>query len=313
MNAERVVKEFTDSLYELFVEQNVPLKKALEIMAFEKKSGLQKGADSILRSMLSGVSFSNALKSCVFIDFDAIYVSFVAFSEITGNLKDTLEFLRNRCNRRENNFSKLVEASLYPAFIVVLSVAVCVFLFFYGNSLGVGSKDGEQGLEQFAQLFSSIFVLLGVCSFVFLLIRKNLKENRLYEAFLAVGFLIKSGVNVSTAVSAGVIIAGPGSKYGILFQKAKERLEFGVDIYTAFDNFELSTDLRNAFYYAHMAGNKAEVFEKIAIRMGADDEKRRRRCLALVEPAFTGITGLFLITLLVSYLMPMMSNTSWLN
>lgn len=312
MNTERVVKTFTDTLYELFVEQKVPLKKALEIIAFEKKTGLQKGADSILKAMLSGVSFSNALKSCEYINFDPVYVSFVAFSEITGDLKDTLEFLKNRCQRRENNNTKLLEASMYPAFIVVLAVAVCVFLYFYGNSLGLGSGR-TNSLEQFSQLFLSISLLLVVCCFVFFVIRKNLQENKLYEAFLAVGFLIKSGVNVSTAVSAGVIIAGPGSKYGALFQKAKERLEFGVDIYTAFDNFELSSDLRNSFYYAHMAGNKAEVFEKIALRMGADDEKRRRRCLSLVEPTFIGITGLFLITLLVSYLLPMMSDTSWLN
>lgn len=311
INNEYYVKAFTDGLYELVVEQKVSLTKSLEIMEFEKKSVMQKACKKIREELLAGNSFSIALQSCAVINFDAVYISFICFSELTGNFQETISFLKQRCERKEVTSLKLIEAALYPAFIVVLALGISVFLGYYNHSLAADyaiavNTPGNQ------KLYFAILLLLAVCAITFLLLRKNLSENKLYESFLAISFLINSGVSASMAVGAGIIIAGPESKYGILFQKAKEKLEFGMDVYSAFDNFHLGKELRNAFYYAHMAGHKADIFEKIATRMGASDEKRKRRCLSLVEPMFIGITGMFLMVILVSYLMPMITNLNWL-
>lgn len=308
---ERNVKNFTDSLYELFVEQKLTLVKSLEIIANEKQSKVQKAADRIKTDLQQGCTFSNALQTCSFLDFDQIYISFVSFAEITGNLQQTLEFLKKRCERKEQSNTKLTEASLYPSFVIIFAIGLCIFLGFYTSSL-YGTESFNSFISQ-KNLFSSVLLLLSFCFVIFAMIKKNLQENKMYESFLAISFLIKSGVNVSVAVGAGIIITGPGSKYGALFQSAKEKLEFGMDVFNAFDCFSLRPELKNAFYYAQMAGNKSDVFEKIATRMGVEDEKRRRKCLALIEPVFIGITGMFLMIVLVLYLMPMMTDTSWIK
>lgn len=311
MNNSRNVKQFTDSLNELFIEQKLSLLKCFEIMSFEKKSVVQKTSYYLKKELLDGNNFANALQSCPFINFDAVYISFIAFSEYTGKLSETLAFLKRRADRKETNTSKLLEASLYPSFIVILAIITCVYLCVYTQSISNGMiSAGSLGQEK---IILSVLSLFFICLLVYKFIQNSLGENKVYEAFLAIDFLIKSGVGMSAAVGAGIIITGPESKYGILFQKARERLEFGMDIYNAFDNFQLNSDLKNAFYYAHMAGNKSDVFEKIADRMGMSDEKRRQRCLSLVEPMFIGITGLFLMFVLVSYLLPLMTNTNWIN
>lgn len=311
LNNEKYVKAFTDGLYELIVEQKLSLTKALEIMEFERKSVLQITCKKIREELLAGNSLSVALQTSTDISFDAVYVSFICFSELTGNFSDTISFLKKRCERKENCSMKLIEAAMYPLFIILLAIGMCIFLGYYNHSLLSDVSTVNVGLES-GKLAGSILLLVFICGWIFLVLDKNLKENKLYEAFLAISFLINSGVNVSMAVGAGIIITGPESKYGILFQKAREKLEFGMDVYTAFENFQLNKDLKNAFYYAHMAGHKNDIFEKIAVRMGVSDEKRKRRCLALVEPVFIGVTGMFLMMVLVSYLMPMITNTNWI-
>lgn len=314
MRNSKSIKIFTDNLVELYVEQNLSLIKCLDIMAYEKKTSIQKAGEWIKKELLQGNSFSNALSSCPCISFDQIYISFISFSEYTGKLKETLLFLQSRANRKEANNSKLTEASLYPSFIVVLAVVTCIYLSIYTQSVSDGliGMEGLHGTLNLRFVFS-VTALLSICVLIFKFIKNSLGENPVYEAFLAIDFLVKSGVSISNAVSAGIVIAGPGSKYGILFQKAKERLEFGMDIFSAFDKFQMNSELKNAFYFAHMAGNKSEVFEKIASCMGVSDEKKRQRCLSLVEPMFIGVTGLFLMVVLVSYLMPIMANTAWVN
>lgn len=308
---EKSIKIFTDSLYELFVEQKLTLVKSLEVISFEQKSAVQKTAEKIKNDLLQGCSFSNSLQTCTFLNFDQIYISFIKFAETTGNLGQTLEFLKRRCARKELCNTKLVEASLYPSFIIVLTILLCIFLSFYTSAVCSETECSILGIQK--DLFLAVLILFVLCAFIFSIIRQNLKENKVYEAFLAISFLLKSGVNVAVAVEAGILISGPGSRNGNLFQIAKERLEFGMDVFTAFECFKLNENMKNIFHYARTAGSKSDVFEKIAVRMEIEDEKKRKRCLSLIEPLFIGITGLFLMMVLVSYLLPMMTDTSWLK
>ena len=297
------VKAFTDSLYELTVNQNISLIKSLEIMAYEKKSKLQKTCEYLHKELMNGNRLSFALQTCHFLAFDAVYISFIGFSEITGNLEKTLRFLKERCERQEETQNRLIEALLYPAFVMILAI---LGVWYMQNRLFTGMGEGRNA-------GGGVIILLGVCFAVFGMIVRNLKEDKLYEAFLAIGFLVDCGVNVSLAVDAGVIILGAENKYGKYFLNAKKKLENGMDVYDAFEDFRFDKGLKNTLYYARMAGNNTQIFEKVAMRMNVEDEKKRKRIISMVEPLFIGITGMFLLFLMVTYFMPLMTDTSWMN
>lgn len=299
------VKMFTDSLYELVVEQKVSLGRSLEIMSFERNTFIGSVCTEIKNELLKGSSFSGALKKNSCIEFDDIYISFIRLAEVSGNLNDTLKFLKKRCERQELNRQKLVDATIYPFFVIILSFAVCVFFSKFSSQMNLS-------IQTYSPV-SAVIVLFSVCFFMFYLIISGLKENKLYEAFLAVGFLVKSGINVSSAISAGVIIAGPGTKYGNYFQKAKKRIEYGMDIFGAFYEFQFDTKLKNIFYFAKIGSSQTDMFERIALKIGYEDEKRKKRILGLIEPLFIGIIGLFLLILMVTYFLPMMTDMSWVE
>lgn len=308
---EKKVLIFTRTLYEICVKQKISLIRTLEIMSNgNKHKEIKQTADFLLSELKKGTLFSNALLKNESIIFDSSYVCFIRLAERTGTLEDGILFLEKRCERKERNLNNLIEASVYPLFVIVLCVAGII-------SVQIISKKIYE-----INLFSGenfIFKLIGICCgvcfvcfFMYGLLRRILGENKLYEAFLAIGFLIKAGVSVSNAVGYGSYVVGFDSKLGKIFKTAQERLEYGMDLVSAFgargENCVFSKDVEEAFCYAQLTGSKSDVFEKLAFWIEQSDEKKRKLCFSLLEPVFIAATGLVLILLMVNFLFPFMSH-----
>lgn len=296
-----MVAKFTKVLYEFVVEKGCSLKEGLEIIASKLDRGMEskieKTGKYLLNELLEGSPLSNSLKKCPYISFDDIYITFIYFAEKTGNLAKTLEFLNSRCERKKNAESKLIEAGIYPCIVVLLALGGSLYLYF--------SKLFNFGNEVFVYLF----LFLVSCGVTFIWIKKTLGENKLYESFLAISFLLKADVSMYDAVSCGALIMGVTTKQGINFINAGEKLLLGMDLETA---FSLGRKYSNAFYYADKGGGKADVFEKLANWIGEKDEKKRAICIALLEPLFIFLTGIFLIILVANVFMPYICNLSFI-
>ena len=119
------IKVFTDSVFELYVSEKVPLEKCLDILA-RSKSAL-----FLLKEMKEGSYFSNALFKCPYVNFDSVYLSFISFAEKTGDLESSITYLHDRCKRKEENRQKIIGSSVYPAFIFCLTIVLFVFLIFF--------------------------------------------------------------------------------------------------------------------------------------------------------------------------------------
>ena len=141
-----------------------------------------------------------------------------------------------------------------------------------------------------------------------------LGTNKLYEAFLAAGFLIKGGESLANAVNNAVTILGYDSKEGQLFAKAGKKLSYGVSLKTAFElntlNTSLQQELEEAFFFAENSGDESEVFEKIALWINARDEKIRTICFKLLEPFFICGTGIFLLVFLMNLVLPIFTQST---
>lgn len=299
-----MLAKFTKELCDLFVGKNVGLSESLEIMKFKPEKKLffgdgniiQMAADYIYMGLAEGKLLSNALKSCPYINFPQVYISFILLAERTGDLRKTISFLNEKCKREKENRNKLVTAFIYPGFVILLAFCACIFLCNYaGFNLN--------------QMFNYFLILILVCIVLILIIKKVLSENKIYEAFLAAGFLIDSGASVLSAVECSINIVGPDSKCGKVFLDVKEKLEYGMDLFNAFRPYK---EFEEAFYFADKAGSKADVFEKIAIWMKENNDRKRNFCLILIEPLFIAVTGAFLLLLVMKFFLPYMNDFSWI-
>lgn len=317
------IKKFTEELFELVALQKFSLISALEfIKTGMKKNGqegtVQKAAEEIFEQLNKGNSFSYALRVNDVINFDNTYSAFISFSERNGNLAKTLGFLKERCIRKENSKNRIIEASIYPAFVVLLSVLALIAVLVYGKTFFNSAefnfeyrKTVVRGLI-YSFIFLAAFVVL-VVSFL----KRRIGNNRLYEAFSAVGFLVRAGVNLSNAVSIAVNILGEETPEGALFLRAGEKLLEGQDLRSAFleeRNYKVAkkvyTEIQEAFYFANQSGDSGEVFEKIADWLEAESLKKRTVCFKLIEPVLISGTGLFLLIFMGNILLPFLSGAN---
>lgn len=295
-----MVEEFTRRLDELYVQQKLDLSEALKIMFHRKnkhKSQIMKAAEYLYRQLELGNPFSNSLRTCPFINFDDFYVSFITMAELTGDLKDAVSYLNRKLERKHKNRMKLLEACIYPVFVIFLAVISSFFLITYTE------------ITSPLLIFKMIFILLICCFCIFLCISKVMCDDRLYETFLIIDFLLKAGVGMSEAVGCGVQILGINTRMGRIFQEAKEKLEYGVNLENA---LKLGERYEEGFYMADKAGGKTEVFGKMAGWLNQKIERKRRICISLIEPVFLLITGVFLLCLVMNIFMPFMNDMKWM-
>lgn len=295
-----MVRRFTSELADLYVKEGLGLSESLKIMMHKsrgRRNQISRTAEYLFNCLEEGSLFSNAFKTCPFINFDDSYSFFISLSEKSGDLRKTIEYLNLKYERKHQNKCKLVEVSLYPFFVVCLAVLASFFV------------CKLSGRESYGQILQYLFCLLGACGGIFFVISKIISEDKLYEAFLGIDFLINAGVNVSLAVSSAVFILGTGSRMGKCFMEAGEKLGFGMNLEKAFG---LGKKYQEAFYYADSAGKSSEVFKKLALWVDSKSQKRRRICLGLVEPLFICITGIFLLCLIMKFFMPFMNDLNFL-
>ena len=285
-------REFTEVLYELFVRQNLSLSHSLLIMSRKpKKDRVKLAAEAIYSALERGSVFSSALKICDAVRFDDVYISFILLAEKNGDLKSTVSYLKEKLTRENEQSKKLIGASIYPAFVIVLAVASSVFIGFYTDTADFSLLAKYVG----------VFFLLCVC--VYFVIFKMLGNDRLCEAFTAVDFLLRNGIELSEAVGCAVQIAGPSGSIGKIFENARIKLSFDCK-----DNRQFS----EIFYYADTGGSQLDLFSRIAAALSAKNERRRTICLSLVEPVFIVMTGGFILMILMTFFMPLINDISWI-
>ena len=294
-----MIRNFTKKLADLYVQGELSLAESLKILGniglsskenVRKKSGkIEKTAVYLFNQLEYGNLISNAFQTCPYIRFEESYVSFIALAEKTGELREAFDYLNSKYERQHQNRLKFIEVSVYPIFVITISIAGCLFLMNY-----TGTKD----FSLFMKLFAG---MIGICLLILMAIKKGISANPLYEPFLVMDFLIKAGVGIAGAAGCAIQLLGINSRYGAVFEEAREKLEFGMSLKNA---FKLGAEYEEVFYYAEKTGNKNEVFGRMAELLRQRDERRRIICMNMLEPVFIFITGLFLMILIMNFFMP---------
>lgn len=303
---------FTESFNELLGE-GFTVFQSLKILSESKLSNkkIKRTSSYMADEIGKGSSLSSVFQKCPYISFDKIYVSFVSFSEETGRLSQTMKFLSERCRRKKELLGSFCSALIYPAFIFFIVSFLILFLSFFGNRIPGGGLFSDFNKNEMLKDFIWSFVTFIFLSMtVFMGLWTSASDNRLYEAFLAGGFLVENGVNVSTAVGMVAEIQGIESKNGRVFVKAREGLEYGMGIHSAFcsyadANFKKKVEV--ALLLAEETGTKNQVLNKIAMNLKKENDRKRKLCISLVEPAFILVTGIFLIQIVMRFVYPMFS------
>jgi len=292
--------EFTQILLDLMKTQKLSLPESLLAMSNELwgSETVKETARFLYEYLEKGFRFSMALRKCETIYFDDTFILFVSFSEQTGKIVETMEFLAGRSSRRIENINHIVEACIYPVFVIVMAVAGAFVLFFWcGKNTALLTELEPANNPDYLNIFVKAFsFLICFCTGFFYSVKKMLGEDKVYEAFLAADFLARSGVNLAESIGAGIQVAGIDSEYGRRLLDVKTQVENGKNLKEAF--VFLGKKLRHKLGYVRTGGRECDVFGKVTAALYQESERRRRICISLIEPVFLLGTGTFLVILL---------------
>jgi type II secretory pathway component PulF len=129
-----------------------------------------------------------------------------------------------------------------------------------------------------------------------------------FRIFYLLDFLLKNNVTLSESLSQ-CIINMSRTKYGTALVKIKKELSQGIDFSAAFGKIKFfSSYVRGWLSIADTHGNLAEICGSIGNYYAGKDDKLRETAAKLIEPAVIILIGLYVLIIMLTVILPILTH-----
>lgn len=264
----------------------------------------------LIAQLENGSQFSNALLCCDAIKFDKAVVAFIAGTEQTGRLKETIDFLAKRAQKQKDMTGKLIGALIYPLFIVAVTVFGGVCFLFFGNEIASFAYSKStldyQSMALTGILRLAFFLVVAIFCCAFFVVKLFMCQCE-YDVFSALNFLTSSYVHLSSALENAMVIAGASTTLGKKLVTVKMLLDTGTKPVVAFSGL-FSKEIEAALYNSCQAGEEHKMFEAATSYIERRNENLWQQMTQLMEPFFIAVAGVCLFLIVSSTVLPLLSN-----
>jgi len=313
MKSEAAALRFAELLLTL-LKGKTSLFDSLHILA---RDGIEKGvrdsAVSLLSSMKKGKGFSESLRRVKGgVLFAPLYLTLISAAELAGSLETVLERVINDLRRKQAARENAVNILIYPAIIVFLAVAGTVALIVKGMPLliaeGFLSADVVQDAK--AGIGIAAFVLLSGGGALFIVYFKIFcGDSPEFRIFYLLDFLLRSNVTLPEALSHCIMSMG-GTKFSAALIAIKKDIAHGVRFSSAFGKIKhFSPYVRGWLSVADAQGDLSEISGSIRDYFGRRDNKTREAAARLMEPAVIVLTGSYVLIIMITVILPILTYT----
>ena len=327
---------FTRQLSTL-LDAHVAIDKAISSLAKQTENTVLKSAlEEITSDIQEGLSFSQAIAKHPNI-FDDFYVNMIRSAEISGRIEQTVDYLADYLEREWALSKKLVNALIYPVFVVVLFIVVVLiatvvvvpqlsFLFAESNVSLPWMTKILIGLGHLIIYWGwGILILLLILSFLFWRYFQteegktvvdeiklkipiiDLLLKKIYIARFTEGaaVLIRGGISVPTSLEMAGKITANYIYRAIAFELADgvRRGESLSDILEKYPDY-FPPLVVQMVSVGEVSGKLDELLEKIASFYKQEIELRLSTIDEMLQPVLIVILGVFVGFLVASILFP---------
>ena len=326
---------FTEQL-SLMLEAGMPLFESLKAFSsLENKPQLKVIISSLMNDVEEGKSFSAALgKHPEF--FSLAYINLVAAAENGGFLDKVLTELKVMDQKREKLKSTVVSAMIYPAFLILFSIAVVIFVLIvvfpkfavlFGrihDELPVTTlflMAASNALINYWWLFLSASVLIVASAFYWLhtphgieaLDRLKLSLVLIKDIFIQL-YLVQSMRLMAMSMANGVIAIDTlgacsevvdNSVFNRFISQLKNHVKEGAGFATGFEQADfIPPTVKQMIKTGDATGNLAQVMARIADYYETELEKKLALFARMVEPIMLLVMGTVVGLLVSSLILP---------
>lgn len=271
--------------------------------------------------------------------FPDLYRATVSAGESSGHLDTVLDRLADYAESRQQMTQKIAQATIYPAILTVVALAVVIGLlaFVVPQIVEVFENTGQAlplltrimlGISEFLQNYIIILVIGLVLVFLgikqFLKIPANRSQfhslllklpviGRLVRGLNTARFsrtlsiLTSSGVPVMEALKlSGPVIANLPMQSAV--RDATDRVREGSSIYAALDKSKLFPPMTlHLIASGESSGNLEDMLDKAAVQQERELETIIATFMGLFEPLLIVVMGVVVLLIVLSILMPIMN------
>ncbi|MDR0910334.1 MAG: type II secretion system F family protein [Spirochaetaceae bacterium] len=302
----KVPLHFYENLLAL-LEGNLSISGALQVISETTGDRLAaKTANDILSSMKQGYSFYETASGYLLSYQKPILQS----AEVTGDLKSAIASIIADLYKKEKAKENIVGALIYPAIIIMASIAGTVFLLVKGIPLF--AQSGLMSVEIVSNavqgvISAGMFLLVAGIAFVFTAFKLFGNDSPRTQVFYLLSVLTGHHISLSDALYYCIEQCSQTKALVLI----KKDIEAGIRVSDAFSaQKKLCTPfVQNWLAIADNSGNLTEAFKSIYIWCIKTDEKRRSLATRFIEPVAIIITGIYLLLLLQAVVLPILTRT----
>lgn len=290
------------------LEHDVSLAQAVHVLAqqqdpiAEKVYILMHNGNTFSRSLIQTIQKTHSL---------SIYFSMLEASEKTGTLIPVLQNICKDIESNQSTRSRLVGTLCYPSAVILLACIGTLFLVFKG--IPIMEQQGFIEKEDVANMlghiaFSFLILICLGASFIWFYLYLMQKESVNSRLFFMLHLLTTAGIPLDNALSYCLpVIRQTKARKAIVH--AKEQILEGKTLSAACENTNFfPKTLITWLVIAGKQGSAQEIFKKIALFYGKQDETRKDRIQRFCEPVIILITGIYIAILLEGTVLPLLTN-----
>jgi type IV pilus assembly protein PilC len=312
MNRSTATLYFSEMLLSL-LKGKTSLIDALHILSCEGiENPVRSYAVSLLSIMKKGKSLSEGLRLIqnTKVRFESLYLSLIAAAEATGAIDEVLERIVHDMQRKKKEKENIQSILIYPSIIISIAVIGTIII------LTVGLPLFEQGgllrtdvLNDaiFGIFMAGIILLTGGGLLFYVYYKIFYCDSPEYSIFYILDFMLRSNITLLQALSY-CIISINNTKYGKALVMIKKDIASGVSFSTAFAKIRyFSSYVTGWLSVADKNGNIAEICENIKAYYEQKDRKKRAVTARLMEPAIIILTGLYILIIMLTVVLPILT------
>jgi general secretion pathway protein F len=327
------------------VSAGLPLERALTSLVDEASTPKERDLVASLRAEVNaGNAFGSAIGSHPN-EFPELYIAVIASGEQTGRLGEVLERLANDLERAQSLKSKLLAASLYPAIVSLVALAIVIFLLSYVvpqvATVFVSSHHALPlltvvmlGISKFVQDFGwvvLVMILILLSGLNYALKNTTFKE-RFDAAWLKLPLLgkLSLGYNSARFASTLALLSAAGVPILKSLETAAQTLSNaslkvhalealvlvreGAPLASALaQNSRMPGMLSMFARLGEQTGQLPQMLEKAAHHLGSEVERRAMNLATILEPLLIVIMGVVVLLIVLAVMLPIIQLNQWVH
>jgi general secretion pathway protein F len=299
---------------------------------------------SLRAEVNAGNAFGSALGSHPN-EFPELYIAVITSGEQTGRLGEVLERLANDLERAQSLKSKLLAASLYPAIVSLVALAIVIFLLSYVvpqvATVFTSSHHALPlltvvmlGISKFVQDFGWVVLLLILIllSGLNYALRNAAFKERFDAAWLKLPLLgkLSLGYNSARFASTLALLSAAGvpilksletaaqtlsnSSLKVHALEALVLVREGAPLASALaQNSRMPGMLSMFARLGEQTGQLPQMLEKAAHHLGSEVERRAMNLATILEPLLIVIMGVVVLLIVLAVMLPIIQLNQWVH